>query len=92
MTTSSVYIQDKNGKHYKTLCGADYTAPEIRNMQRHLEAANKNPTLYHFLDLPTCVIMVDNKPYAGRDYARDSANKAAYDTMTDDELLKALLD
>jgi len=59
MATATVCIQDKNGKHYNTLCGADYTAPEIRNMQRHLDSAHKNPKAYHFLDLTTAIIMVD---------------------------------
>ena len=76
--TSTVCIQDKNGKHYNTLCSADYTAPEIRNMQRHLEAARKHPEAYSFLDLKTAVIMVD-----GEAYGQLSAD--------DEELLKQLL-
>jgi hypothetical protein len=75
MNTSTVCIQDKNGKHWNTLCSSSFTAPEVRNIQRHLEAARKSPITYHFLDLPTAVIMVDGKPYV---------------EMTDDELLTEL--
>lgn len=60
---ATVCIQDKTGKHYNTICGADYTAPEIRNMQRHLEYARKKPNAYHFLDLDSCVILVNDVPY-----------------------------
>lgn len=60
--TSSICIQDKNGKYFKTLCGAGYEAPEIRNMQRHLINAKANPHAFKFLDLSTAVIMVDDQP------------------------------
>jgi len=59
---ATVCIEDKNGKHYNTLCSPDYTAPEIRNMQRHLELAAKNPKAFHFLDLPTARILVNGEP------------------------------
>jgi hypothetical protein len=54
MTTSTVCIQDKNGKHWNTTCSSAYTDPEIHNMQRHLDAATKHPEMYRFLDLATC--------------------------------------
>ncbi len=75
--SATVCIQDKNGKHYNTLCSADYTAPEIRNMQRHLQMAAKHPAQYGFLDLASAVILVDGKPYDAF-------------TSEDDELLKQL--
>ena len=79
MTNSAtVCIQDKNGKHWNTLCSADYTAPEIRNMQRHLQQAAKHPAQYQFLDLASAVILVDGEPYA------------PVFTSEDDELLKQL--
>ncbi len=78
MTNASVCIQDKNGKHWNTLCSVDYTAPEIRNMQRHLQQAAKYPNQYHFLDLATAVILVNDNPYA------------PVFTSEDDELLKQL--
>ena len=44
--SATVCIQDKNGKHYNTLCSADYTVPEIRNMLRHLAQAELYPARY----------------------------------------------
>ena len=62
--TSTVCIIDKNGKKmFNTLCGADYAAPEIRNMKRHLDLAAKYPAQYHFIDLDTAIILVDGFPY-----------------------------
>lgn len=60
---SKVCIKDKNGNHFNTLCSPDYTAPEIRNMRRHLDMAAKHPDLYKFLDLLTAKIVVDGEDY-----------------------------
>lgn len=62
--TSTVCIEDKNGKYWNTLCSSDFIAPEIRNMQRHLDLAKLNPDKFKFLDLDTAKILVDGVPYA----------------------------
>lgn len=79
MNTSTVSIQDKNGKYWNTLCATEFVSSEIRNMQRHLDAAAKHPNAYRFLDLATAIILVDGVPYQSTD-----------DDISDNELLKAL--
>ncbi len=59
---ASVCIQDKNKRYYNTICGADYVAPEVRNMKRHLERAKSVPKIYNFLDLETAQILVNDEP------------------------------
>ncbi len=64
MKTSTVCITDKTGKKFwNTLCSSDFTAPEVRNMQRHIVAALQNPEQYKFLDLPSAIILVDGEEY-----------------------------
>ncbi len=82
MRTSAVCIRDKTGKRYwNTTCSTAYIDPEIRNMQRRLDAAARNPERYGFLDLATAVILVNDMPYQVT---------SETDAMSDNELLKAL--
>ncbi len=75
----NIYITDKSGrKMWNTTASPMSTMSEVKNMQRHLTAAAKNPEHYRNLDLATAVIMLDGTVYG----------EAL--TMTDDELLSAL--
>ena len=79
MNTSTVSIQDKNGKYWNTTCSSAYIDSEIRNMQRHLDATAKHPNAYRFLDLATAIILVAGVSYQSAD-----------DNLSDSELLQAL--
>jgi hypothetical protein len=82
MSEDTVYIIDKKGiPYWKTHCSVGHADPEIRNMQRRLEWAAKNPKAFAFLDLQTAVIMVNGEPYQPN---------TATEEMGDEELLKAL--
>lgn len=75
----NIYIMDKSGrKMWDTTASPMSTMSEIKNLQRHLEAAARHPEQYKNLDLATAVIMLDGDVYG----------EAL--TMNDDELLKDL--
>jgi hypothetical protein len=79
--TATVYITDKsNRKMFNTLCSADYVYPEIRNMERHLKSARNNPKAYHFLDLETAKIMVNDVEHS----------ESPKITLSDEEILEVL--
>lgn len=51
---TEVYLTDKTGnKFFKTLCSAEYAAPEVRNLTRKIEEAKQHPNVYSFLDIDT---------------------------------------
>ena len=57
--TVVVYITDKNGcEMFKEYVHKDYTDSAKRDLQRHLDAAKKNPKYYHFLDVLTAEIKI----------------------------------
>lgn len=60
-----VSITDKTQKvFFKTTASPMATMSEVRNLKRHLEQAKANPKAYHFLDVPSAVILLDGTPYA----------------------------
>ena len=58
---TKVFITDKSGKQFwNTTCGTEYHQSEVRNLSRHLDSANRNPSAYKFLDLPTAEIKTEH--------------------------------
>jgi len=54
-----VFITDKNEcQMFKEICGEEFAESVKRDLQRHLDAAKKNPAYYHFIDVPTAKIVV----------------------------------
>jgi len=55
--TVVVFITDKSGcEMFKEYIHKDYADSAKRDLQRHLDAAIKDPEYYHFLDVPTARI------------------------------------
>jgi len=54
-----VYITDKKGGQlFKNYVSELYIDSAKRELQNHLNAANKNPKMYHFLDIETAKIEI----------------------------------
>lgn len=54
-----VFITDKNKcQMFKEICGEEFVESAKRDLQRHLDAAKKDPEYYHFLDVPTAEIKI----------------------------------
>lgn len=54
-----VFITDKNEcQMFKEICGEEFVESAKRDLQRHLDAAKKDPEYYHFLDVPTAKIEI----------------------------------
>ncbi len=57
MKTVKVFITDKSGKKFFVeITGENFINSSKRDLQRHLDNAKLNPTLYAFLDLETAKI------------------------------------
>lgn len=58
--TSLVYLTDKNNcKMFKNIVGKGCEQPAVRELERHLLNAKKNPKMYNFLDLETAKIIIE---------------------------------
>ncbi len=58
--TVIVYITDKKGGHlFKNYISESYIDSAKKELQNHLNAANKNPKMYHFLDIETAKIEIE---------------------------------
>jgi hypothetical protein len=55
--TVVVFITDKNGcEMFKNYVNEAYIESAKRDLQNHLDAAKKDPSYYHFLDVETAEI------------------------------------
>lgn len=60
---TNLYITDKSGKvFWHTVASKEFEAPEIRNLENHINAAKANPKHYGFLDIDTARIIQDGEP------------------------------
>jgi hypothetical protein len=57
-------ITDKTGvQHFKCTASPMSTMSEIRNLQRHLDAAKRHPKAYAMLDVASAVLLLDGLRY-----------------------------
>jgi hypothetical protein len=60
----NISITDKSGKEFfKVVASPMATHSEIKNLQRHLDQAQRSPKAYSFLDVATAHILLDGAPY-----------------------------
>lgn len=58
--STSLYISDNSGRQmFRTICSTEFKAPEIRNLERHLDMAKRYPHQYKFLDIDSARIYED---------------------------------
>lgn len=62
-----LHITDKTGQEFfKVTASPMSTTSEIKNLQQHIKAAQKNPDAYKFLDVATMVVMLDGSMYGAK--------------------------
>ena len=62
-----LHITDKTGKEFFNVTASPMSTPsEIKNLQQHIKAAQKNPGAYKFLDVGTMVVMLDGSVYGDK--------------------------
>lgn len=59
-----LHITDKTGKEFFPCTASPMsTSSELKNLQHHIKAAQKNPGNYKFLDISTMTIVLDGSVY-----------------------------
>lgn len=72
MKWNNIYISDKTGeKFFNTTASELSTQSEVKNLNRHLDNAIKNPDLYKFLDIETAKVFINGEPVAKKLYDID---------------------
>ena len=60
----AIHITDITGaEFFKCVASPMSTESEIKNLKKHLNAAQKNPSAYKFLDVATAKIVLDGSDY-----------------------------